>query len=360
MPFSPRGLTTISQSVRGAFRQYLPGTDAAIRQNVNYVLGKVIALLAREYELRLEWLYKQLFLSTATDLEHIRIHTADYRIYQKPAAAASGAIIGAGAASTTYPAGVRWYSGGVTFVSTAPFTSDGAGAWTASVRAEQTGATTNRSADAVMTLADASLYPTLVSQALVSAAGLGGGADTEGKESLRQRGLDRKARPPQGGALPDYEQFARDVPGVLKAWAWQFTNGIGSIAVYFLFDGRPNSIPTSADVEAVQAAIDARRLIRVDDAVAIAPIASSVDITITDLSVDTAEVRAAIEGNLIELFAERARPGIASDPFVLPVAWISESISTATGEDRHTLTMPASDLTFTNGHIPVLGDVTYA
>ena len=56
MPFSPRGLTTISQSVRGAFRQYLPGTDAAIRQNVNYVLGKVIALLAREYELRLEWL----------------------------------------------------------------------------------------------------------------------------------------------------------------------------------------------------------------------------------------------------------------------------------------------------------------
>ena len=228
------------------------------------------------------------------------------------------------------------------------------------MRAEQTGATTNRSADAVMTLADASLYPTLVSQALVSAAGLGGGADTEGKESLRQRGLDRKARPPQGGALPDYEQFARDVPGVLKAWAWQFTNGIGSIAVYFLFDGRPNSIPTSADVEAVQAAIDARRLIRVDDAVAIAPIASSVDITITDLSVDTAEVRAAIEGNLIELFAERARPGIASDPFVLPVAWISESISTATGEDRHTLTMPASDLTFTNGHIPVLGDVTYA
>lgn len=360
MPFRPRDLTAISQSVRGSFRQYLPGTDATIRQNVNYVLGKVIALLAREYELRLEWLYKQLFLSTATDLEHIRIHAADYRIYQKPASAASGSIAGTGAASTTYPAGVRWYSGGVTYVSTAPFMSDASGAWAAAVQAEQTGALTNRAPDAVMTLADAALFPTLSPQALVGAAGLGGGADLEDKESLRQRGLARKAQPPQGGALPDYEQFARDVPGVLKAWAWQFTDGIGSIAVYFLFEGRENNIPAPSDVAAVQAAIEARRLIRVDDAVAIAPIPAPVNVGIEDLSVDTADVRAAIEESLARVFVERARPGIAADPFVLPVSWISEAISTATGEDRHTLVAPATDLMFTGGAIPVLGTVTYA
>lgn len=360
MPFSPRSLTTISQSVRGAFRQYLPGTDAAIRQNVNYVLGKVITLLAREYELRLEWLYKQLFLSTATDLEHIRIHTADYRIFQKPAAAATGAITGTGAAGATYSAGVRWYSGGVTYVSTAPFTANGTGAFTASVQAEQVGASTNRNAEALMTLADASLNPTLSAQALVGSAGLGGGADVEDGESLRQRGLARKAQPPQGGALPDYEQFARDVPGVVSAWAWQFTNGIGSIAVYFLFEGRTNLIPTPADVAAVQAAIDARRLIRVDDAVAIAPQPAMVDIGIADLATDTPDLRAAIAANLAAMFRARARPGLDSDPFILPLAWISEAISTATGEERHRLVMPAGDLTFSGGAIPVLGVVVYA
>lgn len=360
MPFNPRSLTTISQAVRGSFRQYLPGTDAAIRQNVNYVLGKVIALLAREYELRLEWLHKQLFLSTATDLEHIRIHTADYQIYQKAAAAASGEITGTGAASTTYPAGVRWYSGGTTFVSTVPFTADALGAWTATVRAEQAGGATNRDVGAVMTLADASLYPTLSSQALVGTAGLGGGADIEDMESLRRRGLARKAQPPQGGALPDYEQFAMAVPGVLKAWAWQFTDGIGSIVVYFLFEGRTNNIPQPADVAAVQAAINARRLIRVDDAIAIAPIAAPVAITIIGLTFDTPDVRAAIASNLATMFRERTRPGITSDPFVLPVAWISEAISTATGEDRHTLSLPATDLTFSNGQIPVMGTLTYA
>lgn len=189
---------------------------------------------------------------------------------------------------------------------------------------------------------------------------MGGGADVESIESLRARILARKSRPPQGGALPDYENYALAVPGVLKAWAWQFTNGIGSIAVYFLFEGRSHRIPTVADVAAVQAHIDAKRLIRVDDLVAVAPVAAPVVITISDLVPDTPLLRAAIEISLAAMFLERARPGVLNAPFVLERSWVSEAISTAAGEDSHTLVSPAASLTFTGGQIPVLGGVAYA
>ncbi len=360
MGFNLRALNEISASVRGAFRQYLPGTDATLLQNFVGVVGKVLALLSREYELRLKYLYLQLFVRLATDEAVLRMHGADLQIFQKPAAASSGLITGAGQAGATWPAGVRWISAGVTYVSTAPFTAGGGGGFSAQVRAETASAATNRDEGAVMTLADPSLYPSLSQDAEVSAAGLGGGADVEDIESLRARILARKSRPPQGGALPDYETFALEVPGVLKAWAWQFTNGIGSIAVYVLFKGRVHRIPTGADVAAVQAYIDARRLIRVDDLVAVAPVAAPVVITISDLVPDTPVLRAAIEDNLAAMFLERARPGVLDAPFVLERSWVSEAISTAAGEDSHALVSPAANLSFTGGRIPVLGGVTYA
>ena len=53
MSLATRSLDEISRTVRGAFRQYLPGTDASLKNNVLTVIGKVVTLLAREYELRL-------------------------------------------------------------------------------------------------------------------------------------------------------------------------------------------------------------------------------------------------------------------------------------------------------------------
>lgn len=361
MAFSTRSLDAIGAAVRGAFRQFLPGTDATLRQAFVWVCAKVVALLAREYELRLAWIYAQLFVRSTTDMAMLRMHGADYRIYQKPAAAAGGAAVGTGQAGLTYPAGVRFYSAGVTYVTTGAFTAAGDGAVTAPVQAESRGAATNRDTGAVLTLADPALYPTLSQEFEVAAGGLGGGADMEDLESLRARILARKAQPPQGGALPDYETFALEVPGVLKAWAHKFTDGIGSVAVYVLFEGRVDYIPEPADVAAVQAHLDGKRLIRVDDDVAVAPIPAPLAVTISDLDPDTPEIRAAIEANIRAMLFARARPGLASDPFVLSRSWISQAISEAAGEDSHSLTEPSVEtITYVGGQIPVLGAVTYA
>jgi len=359
MAWPIRSLTEASQRVRGAFRQYLPGTDTSLWNNFVTVTGKVVAALAHEFELRMAYLTRQLFISTATG-QWLVLHCSDIGVYRKQASAASGSITGTGTALTAYPSGIRFVSGNVTYISTAPATSDGSGALTIAVDSEVRGSTSNREEGGILALADPVLYPDMSSEWEVATGGLGGGADIESDDSLRARGLQRKRNPPGGGTLTDYERVVRDVPGVLAAWAFRGSNSIGSVFVYFLFAGRDDFIPEASDVVVVQAAIDAARLIRVDDSVAVAPVAHPVDITINNLSADTPEIRAAIETAISAMYLARCRPGITGNTFTLPRSWIDEVISTATGEDSHDLAVPAANIVFSGGEFPTMGTMTYA
>lgn len=358
MAWQIRSLTEASARVRGAFRQYLPGTDTSLANNFVTVTVKVIAALAHEFELRMAYLSKQLFARSA-EKQFLVQHAAELGIYRKPAAAAQGSIIGSGTANVTYPAGIRFASGSVTYLSTAPASADPLGAVTFTVMAESVGAATNRDADGVMAIADPVLWPDLSTEWVVGSAGIGGGADTESDDSLRARTLYRKANPPGGGKLSDYEAIALDVPGVVKAWAFRQPLAPGFLAVYFLFAGRPNLIPTEGDVLIVQAAIDAKRLIRIDDSVAVAPTPVPLELTIDLLATDSQAVRDAIAAAVAAMLVDRARPGIPGDTFTLSRSWISEAISGVTGEDRHVLAWPLDDVTYTNGQYPVPGTITY-
>jgi uncharacterized phage protein gp47/JayE len=353
-----RSLAEISSSVRGAFRRYLPGTDTAIKSNTVTVIGKVVATLAHEFELRMAWLTSQMFLTTATG-KWLELHCSEIGIYRKQPVVARGQVTGTGLADATYSAGVRFYSGNVTYISTEPATAASDGTIVFSVVSEIKGTAANRDADAVLSLTDPALWQGLGSSFAADSDGIGGGADRESDDSLRARGLQRKQNPPKGGSLSDYERITRAVAGVSKAWAFRDTTAPGTVVTLFLFSGRENSIPIGADVEAVQAAIDAQRLIRVDDSVAVAPVARTIDISIHGLSRDDATVRAAINTSLDQMFLDRCRPGITADPFTVSKSWIAEAISAATGEERHVLVAPASDITLTGGQWPVRGVMSY-
>ena len=355
MAWNIRSLDEASAAVRGAFRRYLPGTDTALKNNFVTIVTKVLAALSYEFELRMGWLSKQILLSTSTNLAWIKLHAAEVGIYQRMATAASGEITGAGAVSTTYPSGIRFVSGNVTYISTQPVTSGADGSMTVPVTAEVKGAVSNRASAGLLSLADPGLFPTLGTNWTVDNDGLGGGADAEGPDSLKERALQRKRNPPGGGTLTDYERIVMGVSGVLKAWAFRVPGSPGGIVVHFLFNGRDDNIPIASDVEAVQAVIDAQRLIRVDDSVATAPVPRPVDVTITGLSGDTAEIRAAIKSGITAMYLARCRPGLTGDSFTISRSWYAEVISGVTGEDRHTLVQPAADIVLTGGQFPVNG-----
>ncbi|MDI7924607.1 baseplate J/gp47 family protein [Ferirhizobium litorale] len=358
MAWQIRSLGDASARIRGTFRQYIPGTDSALKNNFVTVVAKVLAALSHEFELRMAYLARQLFVTTATG-QFLALHASDVGIYRKVASPASGSITGKANANMTFPAGIRFTSGNIIYVTSAPASASPSGDIAFLVTSDARGAATNRDADGVMTLADPVLYPDIEVSFLVGPDGLGGGADIEDDDSLRARTLHRKRNPPGGGRLTDYEGIALSVPGVTKAWAFRQPLAPGFIAVYFLFAGRPNLIPSPGDVVSVQAAIDAARLIRIDDSVAVAPTPLPVDLVINGLNGDTAETRAAIEAAVSAMLVERCRPGIAGDVFMVSRSWISEAISTVTGEGRHVLAAPADDVMMTNGQFPVLGTVTY-
>jgi uncharacterized phage protein gp47/JayE len=357
MAWTIRSLADASARARGAFRQYLEGTDTALPNNLVTIIGKVVAELAHEFELRIAYLAKQMFITSASG-QFLALLCSDVGIYRKQPSAASGSISGTGAPSTTYPAGIRFISGNVTYLSTAPATSAADGTMTLSITSENKGSLSNRDGGGLLALADPVLFPTLGTQWTVAAGGLGGGADIEDDDSLRARGLQRKRNPPAGGTLTDYERITLAVPGVLAAWAFRGASP-GSIFVFFLFAGRTNFIPLPADVAVVQAAIDAQRLIRVDDSVAVAPTARPIDITINGLQNDTPDIRAAIAAAISAMFMAKCRPGIVGDTFTVSKSWIDEAISGVAGEDRHVLAVPTDDVVLTNGQFPTLGTITY-
>lgn len=368
MAYTSPSINSLARSAWAAIRTYLPGSDAMPKKNTLVVLAKSWGLLLFDVHQRIEWTFRQIFASTADEDVLEKIHGYEEDVIRKSAKRSSGTITGTADAGDSFAAGVRFISGSIGYVSTASATADGSGTISFSVEAEVSGTSSNLAAGDSLTLADPGSYLTLGTDFTVATGGLAGGTDRESLDDYRARVVDKKRRPPQGGALSDYEQWAMEVPGVAAAWAARTVNSPGTVTIWILVDGRVNGIPTTGDIAVVQAYIDALRRIGTHISV-IAPVPEAVDITITGLSPNTATVRAAIADKLAALFGPdadgasprgRMKPGTADESFTLSRSWIGEAVSQAVGERRHTLTAPASDPVFVAGHYPVLGTVTYS
>lgn len=178
------------------------------------------------------------------------------------------------------------------------------------------------------------------------------GSDIEDPEDYRERILDNLRDPPSGGGPGDYVKWAKEVAGVTRAWEFGNRNGIGTVSLAFARDGDPSPIPSSGEIAAVQAYVDARKPLDMFAFYATAPIEKAVNLTIA-LVPDTAEVRAAVEAELAELFKDTVIET------ALPQSQIDEAISTAEGETSHEITV-ISSLTASTWELLTLGTVSYA
>lgn len=352
MPFERPTLPQILDTVQADIEARLSGADARAPRSVLGVLARVQAGALHGLYAYLAWLSAQV-LPDSAESEYLDRHAAVWGLARKAAAKAAGTVTLSGTNGTVVPAGtVLQTADGRRYATTAEATVAG-GSATVSVEAKEAGAAGN--ADAGTTLTLVTPIGGLQSQGTVDAEGLGGGADIEDDDSLRTRLLARIQAPPHGGAAFDYVNWALEVEGVTRAWAYPQELGEGTVTVRVMTDGTTaDGIPAQATIDAVQAHIDGLRPVTAAVTV-VAPVAVPLDLEIAGLTPATADVKAAVEAEIADLIAREAEPG-----GTILVSHIREAISRASGEQDHRLVSPAGDVVHATGQIAVMGGVTWS
>jgi uncharacterized phage protein gp47/JayE len=349
--FNRPTLSALREQARGAIAARLPGADPALARSVLGVLADVYAGLLHHQYAYLDWMVGQLIPVTA-EAEYLERWCRLVGITRRPAAASTGTVQFLGTDGAAIPAGTRLVrSDGAAYLTQAE-TAIAAGAALAAVEAEEAGEAGDLAAGGSLALATA--IPGVLGTATVQAPGLAGGAPAEADAELRERLRARLSSPPQGGAAADYVAWAMEVPGVTRAWCTPLARGAGTVNLTFIKGGRADVIPSPAEVAEVQAHIDPLRPVTADVLV-FAPTPAPLAITIGGLNPDTAAVRGRVEEELRAQILRDAEPG-----GTIRRSRLIEAVGRAAGENWHTMTAPAADVTHASGVIATFGAVTFA
>ena len=321
-------------------------SDAQLRHSDAKVYARAFAGTADALYSLISYMHRQQFVFSC-DSEYLDRHGSLYGVARIAATkahatvqfdAVDGAVVSAGAIVQT--------ESGQRFVTLTDSDSDGA----AEIEAEVAGTAGNLPAGTIVTLT--APVEGVDGTATLATAGTGG-ADIESDESYRSRILLRMREQPMGGSASDYVNWARQVPGVTRAWCYPEESGAGTVTVRFMCDDSTPAIPSDEMVKEVKAHIDSLRPVTAKVTV-MAPVAEPVAIKFADITPDTELVRAQIKAELQALFKREAEPGVR-----LPISHIRAAISSAAGETDYRMTAPTTDIQPATGAIPVLGPITW-
>ncbi len=361
MPFTRNSLQEIVDRIVTDFQTRITGATSLLRRATLNVIARVNAgafHLLYEY---LDYQARQLFLVTA-DEAGLEAIASEYGITRNAAAKAVGSGTATGTNGKVIPAGTELQSTDGQVYTTDDEETIATGTAILDFTASVGGADGNDDAGIILSfispIAGASTSVTVDSD------GIAGGADEETDAALRARVLTRKRQPPHGGAEFDYEVWSLEVSGVTRAWSFPLYQGDGTIGVAFVRDDDVSIIPNSTQRATVRSYI----ISHTDPGTGLpvgAPVTAepgifmielnqlSVNFDI-DISPNTAAVRAAVQANLEDLILIDGGPGET-----LYLSRISEAISLATSEARHTLNLPAADVTAATNQVHVLGTITF-
>ncbi|MBD3728771.1 MAG: baseplate J/gp47 family protein [Sphingomonadales bacterium] len=348
MSFSRPTLSEIIERARGDIASRLPGADAQLRHSVLDVLARMHSGAAASLYGYLDYLALQLMPDTAEGA-YLNRWSSIWGIRRKAATQATANAIATGNAGASIAKGVQALRiDGAAYEVIADAAIAG-GTATLQIRAVDAGPATSLTDGTELTF----VQPVAGVNAAITVDGPGvPGVDEESDEALLARLLARIRQQPKGGAAHDYVAWALAQPGVTRAWAWAGWMGAGTVGLSFVMDDREDILPLPADIEAVQAAIDAVRPVTAELYV-FAPAAEPVDFVLR-ITPDNAATRAAIVAELADLFTREAEPG-----GTIYLSRIGEAISLAEGEFQHRIEVPAADYTAAVGAMPMLGEVTF-
>jgi uncharacterized phage protein gp47/JayE len=349
MPFNRPSLQTLIDRVAADIESRLAGASARLRRSVLAVLGRAMAGVAHGLHGHLDWLAKQLLVSTCGEA-FLYVHAAVWKVPRKQATQAAGSVDFTGTTGTVIPAGTELQR-----VDGEEYTTDAeatlvAGAATVTVTAVTAGLDGNAAAATTLNLVNP--IAGLNGEGSVDGDGLTGGADIEGVQPWRARIVARIQAPPHGGRKEDYEGWALEVAEVTRVWVEPLWAGDGTVGVYFVCDDLDPIIPIAAKVTEVQDYLDPLRPVTAD-VTAIAPTGVALDLTL-HVAPDTAAVRATVEAEIEDLLRREAEPA-----GTILLSHINEAISLAAGETDHELTAPIADVNHAAGELAVPGVITW-
>jgi len=311
----------------------LSALDARLARENNQVLAFVHGTGVHGNYLYMErYLSKQVNPRTATD-EFFALWLQTYGLAIKPANAAEGLVVFAGTPNAVIDADVDLDVDSIKYVTAEAGVLDATGKAVVPVIAQAGGANTNQDAGVILSLVNP--IAGVDGTATVDVDGLRRGTDAETEDEARARLMQRIQNPPLGGAPHDYERWAREVPGITRAWGIRTPYGPGSAGVVIMADDNPDGLPTEADKQAVYDYISDPNRGPADELFVIIPTPVFVDMQIR-LEPDNTTNREAVELELRDLFFREAGPGLS-----IPHTHLTEAVSVAGGEYTHEFMSPA-------------------
>lgn len=318
-----------------------------LRQSNLRVLPKVFAYACHALYGFITWILKQLFADTA-EAQYLERQASIQGIYRRAASKATGSLTVSYTEGSTVPVGTIFMADDQTRYETTAVPE--VGSYTVPVQCLETGTVGNREEGLTYTL----VSPVTGVDAEAIGSEMAGGAEAESDESLRERLLYRLRNPPRGGTATDYVAWAKEVPGVTRAWCFPKEQGVGTVVVRFATDGLTETgIPTEGMVQIVADYIAQAAPVTAATTV-LAPVVKPIAFQIKNLTPNTEAVRAQIAAELKSLFLREASPG-----GVVLITHIQQAISSAAGEEDYVLVYPTENVAAENYELPVVGDIGY-
>jgi uncharacterized phage protein gp47/JayE len=355
MPYDRPDLKTLIERATADIESRLTGADARLRRSNLNVMARMHGGGMHGLYGYVTWLAKQILPDQADEdmlVRHASIWLENGRI---PASYAVGQVLAFGTDGAVIEADEVWKRADGALYATESEVSIVGGQALVTLVAVAEGQAGNAPAGITLTL-DSPIVGVNATAAVTSGA-LTGGADIEDIEVLRTRLMDRIKKGEKVGSNVDYEDWAKEVPGVTRAWCFPGEMGDGTVTLRFVRDDDASLIPDINEVAAVQAYIDALRPVT-SHLFVVAPIADPQVFQI-QLTPATVAAKAAVEANLRDMLLREAEPeGGAGEGRVL-LSHLREAISLATGETDHVLVSPVADITPTTGHMVTFGSITW-
>jgi uncharacterized phage protein gp47/JayE len=356
MPWNTPDLRTVRELVRNDVTAALYGS-ILIGNSVLRVMSDTMAGLCHLVLRYIDWLALQLLPDTAETVwldrhGNIWLVNADGTTGRKAATYASGTITATGQQGFVIPDSTQLSALGVNYETQAEALM-GVTSIVIPVKALTSGIIGNMNPGDTMSF----MAPIAGIDSDATVIEVGGGTDPETDDELRARVLLRIRQPPMGGDQNDYVIWAEGFPGVTRAWCAPQEMGIGTVTIRFLMDDlypENDGWPTTQDVDNVQAYMDTKRPVTVEDCFVEAPIKQAVDVTIANLVPNTSQVQAQIETSLLNMFMTMAAPGQT-----IYSAWISYAIMNAPGVVSFDLVSNTDSVMTAPGYMGVLGTIFY-